>query len=259
MKKALQVMTLAAMFVAMPFFASAGPVRPGTPNHSAIIFIGSATINGVPAPIDSAITLEVAGRELSNVHPSDEGKYSAGVAVSQVAAGEVIDFKINGSDAGEYTVVECKGSNNVYNLAASGQVKGDTDTAVIDGDIIQCKSSANPNAVYIVKIVNGKKYIRHIVSLQIFNSYRHLKWTDLIQVQSLDGFALSGWARVNTGVNGAPGQQDKVFEINDDQTRHWIDMTAAEFLQHGGNEEAIFNVNSSEMALYKTGAAVKLQ
>lgn len=258
MKKALKVMTLAAMFVAMPFFASAQmPIR----HPYCITFTGTATINGVPAPIDSSITLEVAGREIvDSFHLSDEGKYFTGVTKSQVVAGEVIDFKINGIDAGEYTVVEREGSyKEVYNLAASGQVKGDTDTAVIDGDIIQCKSSANPNAVYIVKIVNGKKYIRHIVSLQIFNSYKHLKWTDLIQVQSLDGFALSGWARVNTGANGAPGQQDKVFEINDDQTKHWIDMTAAEFLLHGGKDEAIFNVNPSEMALYKTGAAVKLQ
>ena len=141
----------------------------------------------------------------------------------------------------------------------NGQVKAGTDVNVIDGDIIQCKNSADPFAVYIVKVSNGKKFIRHIVSLQIFNYYKHLKWENLIQVESLDGFALSGWVRVNTGANGAAGGSDKVWEINGDQTRHWIDMTAAEFLLHGGSDEAIYNINDGELSLYKEGAAVRLK
>jgi hypothetical protein len=139
-----------------------------------------------------------------------------------------------------------------------GSVKGETSVNVIDGDIIQCANSANPFAVYIVKIVNGKRYIRHIVSLDIFNFYSHLRWENLIQVSSLDGYDLSGWVRVNTGANGTAGPNDKVWEINGDQTRHWIDMTAEEFLLHGGSEDAIYSINAGELNLYKIGAAVKL-
>lgn len=141
---------------------------------------------------------------------------------------------------------------------ANGQVKGVTAVNVVDGDIIQCRNSADPFAVYIVKEVNGKKYIRHIVSLQIFNHYKHLKWENLIQVESLDGFNLAGWVRVNTGANGQAGPNDRVYEINGDQTRHWIDMTAAEFLLHGGSDEAIFSINAGELSLYREGPAVKL-
>lgn len=141
----------------------------------------------------------------------------------------------------------------------NGQVKAGVDVNVIDGDIIQCKNSVDPFAVYIVKVVNGKKFIRHIVSLQIFNHYKHLKWENLIQVESLDGFLLSGWVRVNTGANGAAGGGDRVWEINGDQTKHWIDMTAAEFLLHGGSDEAIYSINPGELGLYKEGAAVKLK
>lgn len=140
----------------------------------------------------------------------------------------------------------------------TGQVRGETSVNVIDGDIIQCRNSANPFAVYIVKIINGKKYIRHIVSLEIFNYYQHLKWENLIQVPSLDGYSLSGWVRVNTGPNGQAGPKDKVWEINGDQTRHWIDMTAGEFLTHGGAEEAVYTINAGELRLYKEGPAVKL-
>ncbi len=127
---------------------------------------------------------------------------------------------------------------------------------IVDGDIIQCKSSSNPFAVYIVKIVGKNAYIRHIVSLEIFNYYKHLKWENLKQVGSLDPFSLSGWVRVNTGANGQPRSNDKVWEINGDQTKHWINMTASQFLAHGGSDEAIYSINQGELNLYRTGPDV---
>ena len=135
-------------------------------------------------------------------------------------------------------------------------VKGVSDVTVLDGDIIQCASSSNPFAVYIVKIVGDTKYIRHIVSLEIFNYYGHLQWENLKQVDSLDEYSLSGWVRHNTGPNGTAGPTDKVYEINGDQTKHWINMTAEDFLSHGGSEPAIYSVNQGELDLYVTGADV---
>lgn len=128
--------------------------------------------------------------------------------------------------------------------------------SVSDGDIVQSKSSSNPFAVYIVKIANGKKYIRHIVSLEIFNHYKHLKWENLKQLDSLEGFSLSGWVRVNTGSNGTAGAGDKIYEINGDQTKHWINMTAEQFLTHGGSENAVYSINQGEADLYANGADV---
>ena len=127
---------------------------------------------------------------------------------------------------------------------------------IVDGDIIQCKTSDNPFAVYIVKIVGGTKYIRHIVSLEIFDYYGHLKWENLKQVDSLDQYSMSGWARYNTGENGTAGPTDKVYEINGDQSKHWINMTAEQFLSHGGSDAAIYSVNQGELNLYATGADV---
>ena len=127
---------------------------------------------------------------------------------------------------------------------------------IIDGDIIQCQNSDNPLAVYIVKIIGDTKYIRHIVSLEIFDYYGHLKWEDLKQVDSLDDYSLSGWARVNTEPNGTAGPNDKVYEINADQSKHWINMTAEDFLSHGGSEPAIYSINQGELDLYTTGADV---
>ncbi|MDD3007063.1 MAG: hypothetical protein PHX30_05820, partial [Candidatus Pacebacteria bacterium] len=76
------------------------------------------------------------------------------------------------------------------------------------------------------------------------------------QVESLEPYSLSGWVRVNTGPNGTPGANDKVWEVNGDQTKHWINMTAQQFLTHGGSDEAIYSVNQGELDLYKTGVDV---
>ena len=73
---------------------------------------------------------------------------------------------------------------------------------------------------------------------------------NLKQVDSLDDYSLSGWVRVSTDPN------EKVYEINNDQTRHWINMTAEDFLTHGGSEPAIFNINQGELNLYTAGADV---
>ena len=136
--------------------------------------------------------------------------------------------------------------------------EGETTSEIIDGDIVQCASSSNPFAVYIVKIVGGTKYIRHIVSLEIFNYYGHLDWNNLKQVDSLDAYSLSGWVRVNTGPNNTPAATDKVYEINGDQTKHWINMTAEDFLTHGGSDPAVYIVNQGELDLYTTGSDVMM-
>ena len=67
---------------------------------------------------------------------------------------------------------------------------------------------------------------------------------------------MSGWVRYNTGENNTPAPTDKVYEINDDQSKHWINMTAENFLSHGGSEPAIFNINQGELNLYTAGADV---
>lgn len=141
------------------------------------------------------------------------------------------------------TNLVAKEEDNVYN---SSQVD------VSDGDIIQCQNCKNPSAVYIVKQVGETKYIRHIVSLEIFNFYTHLKWENLKQVANLGNFSMSGWVRVDTDPN------ERVYEINGDQTRHWINMTAQQFLSHGGSDVAIYNINQGELDLYTAGADVMM-
>jgi hypothetical protein len=136
-----------------------------------------------------------------------------------------------------------------------GKVLGDDTVNVRDGDLIQCKSCQDPFAVYVVKVSGDKRFIRHIKS-SFFKYYKHVTWDDIIQINTLDGFIVSSLVRVNTGANGQPLPTDRVYEINADGSKHWLNMTAAQFKARGGSEEAIYVINKGELGSYSTGADV---
>jgi hypothetical protein len=117
----------------------------------------------------------------------------------------------------------------IYDKKTSG---GDTPLTIInDGDIV--KTSDNPD-VYIIKINNGKRYKRLILSPSVFSSYQHLKWSNIkvISKMEIDGYATSDLAKVANdsmiyqlfpdGDRGnkkvldtnKPYDRDSVYEIN---------------------------------------------
>jgi len=65
-----------------------------------------------------------------------------------------------------------------------------------DGAII--KTADNPD-VYIVKYLNGKSYKRLVLNPQVFESYGHLKWENLLTIDQvvIDSFATSDLVRVD--------------------------------------------------------------
>ncbi len=136
-----------------------------------------------------------------------------------------------------------------------GEVLGDDTVNVRDGDLVQCKSCQDPFAVYVVKVSENKKFIRHIKP-SFFRYYRHATWSQIIQVNTLDKFIVSSLVRVNTGASGQPLPTDRVYEINADGSKHWLNMDSAQFHARGGTAEAIYTVNRRELGSYFTGADV---
>jgi len=114
-----------------------------------------------------------------------------------------------------------------------------------DGSLIRARGDIK------VYIVSGK-YKRWIQSPAIFNAYSHFSWQNIIEVSQaeLDSFRDSWLIR-------AEGDS-RVYEINGDGTRHWLNMSVDQFLQSGRKWEMVYMVNWEEKDLYKTGAEVRI-
>lgn len=141
---------------------------------------------------------------------------------------------------------------------ANGKVLGATTVKLTSGSIIQCKDASDANAVYEVKIAGGKTYLRHITA-SAFKFNKNLKWNNLIQAGSCSGYIKSDWIRVNTGKNGVAKPTDKVYDVNGDLVKHWLDMTTEQFYKKGGSEASVFDISNGELNSYLTGSRVVIQ
>ena len=103
--------------------------------------------------------------------------------------------------------------------------------------------------VYIIK--NG--YRRWIQKAEIFNHYGHLRWEDIIEISSeeLAEYQEAWLIRADN--------DRRVYEVNADGTKHWLNMTAEEFSISGRLWKMVYIVNSFERDSYQTGANVMFQ
>lgn len=102
---------------------------------------------------------------------------------------------------------------------------------------------------YKVYIINGS-YKRWIQSSEIFNYYGHLNWESIIEVskEELSNYRESWLIR-------ADGDK-RVYEVNADGTKHWLNMTANEFSITGRLWDMVYVINSLERDMYRTGVNV---
>jgi len=118
-----------------------------------------------------------------------------------------------------------------------------------DGDLIR-NSDAQGEAkfdVYIVKIAGDKKFKRLILSPSVFESYKHLNWGNIKEVNqaTLDAYAASDLIRSDNS--------DKIYKSipdGDNGTKQWLNMTASEFLSQY-DSDSIYTVNSFELENYE--------
>lgn len=102
------------------------------------------------------------------------------------------------------------------------------------------------NKVY---ILNGA-YKRWIQYGEIFNFYGHLNWETIqnVPVEDLDVFEDAWLVRAD--------EDYKVYEINGDGTKHWLNITAEQFEASGRKWEMISIINKEERDFYITGVEV---
>jgi len=132
-------------------------------------------------------------------------------------------------------------SDSILYKPAAETEKGRTD---YEGKLVRAN---NGYKVYVIK----GKFRRWIQSSKIIKFYGHLRALD-IKVVPYDVLRLYKPSAL-VRVKGDP----KVWEINGDGTKHWLDMTAEEFTASGRKWEAVYVVNQKEIDYYRTGPAVK--
>ena len=102
---------------------------------------------------------------------------------------------------------------------------------------------------YKVYITKGL-FRRHIVSADIFKFYGHLGFASVIEVtpEELAHYKLSAWVRAD----GDP----RVWEINGDGTKHWINIPGEQFAPSGRDWNGVYIINARERDWYVRGADV---
>ena len=77
-----------------------------------------------------------------------------------------------------------------------------------------------------------------------------MNWSKIIEVTSeeRDFYKDSAWFRA---ANDA-----KVYEVNSDKTKHWLNMAVEEFVASGRGWDGVFIINNQERDFYRTGADV---
>ena len=113
-----------------------------------------------------------------------------------------------------------------------------------DGTLIRASGDSK------VYIINGE-YKRWIQSAEIFDFYGHLNF-NAVQVVSKDTLSLykDSWLVRAAG-------DEKVYELNGDGTRHWLDMTPEKFTATGRLWNMVYVINDAELSWYREGASVK--
>ena len=121
---------------------------------------------------------------------------------------------------------------------------------ILEGDLIRAIGDID---VYIVKYNDSKKFKRLILSPSVFESYGHLKWSDVKDVDRsvVDSFTTSDLVRA---VNDY--KVYNLFPAGDTGQRSWI-KTAEVFNKQGFDWDAIYQINQAERDLYIDGPAIE--
>jgi len=118
-----------------------------------------------------------------------------------------------------------------------------TALAYPDGSLIRAQGD------YKVYVIN-KGYKRWIQSSEVFKFYPHLGWAAVLEVTP----GQRDWYKDSSLVR-ASGDQ-KVYEINSDGSKHWLNITAEQFSLSGRKWDSVYIINNAERNFYKTGTVV---
>ncbi|MBI4709080.1 MAG: hypothetical protein HY764_02675 [Candidatus Portnoybacteria bacterium] len=123
-------------------------------------------------------------------------------------------------------------------------------TSIPEGAIIRANGDID---VYIVKYVGAKKFKRLVLSPSVFNSYGHLKWSDIKDIDKsvADSFVVSDLVRA---VNDS--KVYKLYPSGDTGEKRWV-KTANVFTQMNLDWDSIYEINQTDRNSYNDASALE--
>lgn len=117
-------------------------------------------------------------------------------------------------------------------------------STIPEGAII--KTADNPD-VYIVKYNNGKQFRRLILNPQVFESYGHLKWENIITITAaeMNSCKISNLVKVEN--------DPKVLALapnGDAGSKSWLNVAAIDFIAVGGDWDSVYQINAVDASNY---------
>lgn len=105
--------------------------------------------------------------------------------------------------------------------------------------------------IYIAKVIGTKKFKRLILNPAIFNSYGHLKWSDVkdVSASTIAAYTTSDLV-IEINSDGSVANP-KVFRVSssansDTGEKRWLNVSAAQFEAAGLDWDSIYKINSKE-------------
>ena len=237
-----------------------------------VIVFSETVLNGAATNVNGVLTSQgwvVAGKGLAangaTINNTDYQQYTfttlSAVWQADVTEGTSADATTVGVSYTSSGQVRDTGGNVLGNVAAGGEVTNITvvtpPSTMMDGALFQGTGAE----VWIAKHVGSQMFRRHVLFSNFDTFYPHLApfWSNVESVSdaTVTAHSLSAWIRV---AGTAP-----VYEINDDNTKHWITCAddsvagqdcANEWSMSGRNSAGIYDVNTAEFNSYVTGATV---
>jgi len=200
-------------------------------------------VNGLSpnsGPVNGGLAITVQGENLSSVSRIIFGQ--AEITDFDIIDDQTITFIAPAHSAGPVDITLFNSDGEQNSLASAFTYLN----VYPEGSLVRARGDYR---VYIVK--DG--YRRWIQSAEIFNAYGHLRWENVIEIslEELNNYQEAWLIRADN--------DSRVYEVNADGTKHWLNMTAEEFVISGHFWEMVYIVNSFERDFYWTGFDVLFQ
>lgn len=127
--------------------------------------------------------------------------------------------------------------------------------SIVDGDLIRNSNASGESRfdIYIVKLINNKKFKRLILSPKVFLSYGHLDPSNVIEIDqaTMDSYLTSDLVRAEGDSNVY-----RLYPQGDTGEKRWI-KSAEIFNNFGYDWDSIYTINQVDRDEYITGALLE--